>query len=183
MQEMRKHMLACHDQEKIDCFLQQMHVGFLGLSDSDGLYVVPVNFIWHEGKIYLHGAEAGRKAKIMSGGAPACFTVCEEQAIMTDPVPAHTSTAYMSVMLFGRVQPIDDLHERTEVMQQMLNKYVPGYFRRPLASSHVEKYRSKLGSRTVVYCLSPDVLTAKENPLDQKRRFISGQQAGKGRNE
>jgi nitroimidazol reductase NimA-like FMN-containing flavoprotein (pyridoxamine 5'-phosphate oxidase superfamily) len=175
---MRKEMLECHDSEKIDRFLQQARVGFLGLDDDDGPYVVPVNFVWADRTLYFHGAEAGRKADIIRSGAPACFTVCEEYATMAHAVPAHTSTAYLSVMLFGQACPLTDPGRVTEAMQRLLDKYVPGYFRRSLAQAHVEKYRSKLGSRTVVYCLRPERMTAKENPLDPQQRFIPGQHAG-----
>lgn len=178
MRSIRKQMLACHDSEKINFLLMRERIGYLGLVDQDGPYVVPVNFVWQDGRIYFHGAGEGRKADIMQTKTAACFTVCEEYGTMAHSVPAHTSTAYMSVMLFGQVERLSDLDEATEAMQKMLDKYVPGYYDRPLSRNLVEKYRSSLGSRTVVFCLKPDEITAKENPLVPGRQFIPGQHAG-----
>lgn len=78
---------------------------------------------------------------------------------MVDPVPANTDTAYMSVMAFGKIETVTNLDEATSVMQEMLNKYVLGYYDTPLAKSHVEKYRSSLGSKTVIYKIQPTELT------------------------
>ncbi|WP_028983927.1 pyridoxamine 5'-phosphate oxidase family protein [Sporolactobacillus terrae] len=179
MRALRKKALECKDTDKINQFLINSEIGFLGVADEEYPYVVPLNYIWHKDSIYFHGANAGKKAELMQANPKVSFTVCEELGIMTSPVPAHTSTAYMSVMIFGQVKQIADWDEATEVMQKLLDKYVPGYFDRPLARSHVEKYRSKLGSPTTVYCLTPDVLTAKESPLESGRKFEAGMKARK----
>ncbi|GGL64863.1 pyridoxamine 5'-phosphate oxidase family protein [Sporolactobacillus putidus] len=174
MSSMRYQMRECENREKIDLFLTKARVGFLGLADTDRPYVVPLNYVWHNGRIYFHGADTGRKADIMNINSSACFTVCEEYGTMTHPVPAHTDTAYMSVILFGQVARISDLDEATEALQQMLDKYVPEFYNRPLSKRHVEKYRSSLGSAAAIFCLQPDQLSAKENPLDPGRKFVFG---------
>lgn len=56
-------------------------------------------------------------------------------------------------------------------MQQMLDKYVPGYYDQPLAKQHVQKYRSSLGSAAAIYRIQPETVTAKENPLDPAKAF------------
>jgi nitroimidazol reductase NimA-like FMN-containing flavoprotein (pyridoxamine 5'-phosphate oxidase superfamily) len=179
MRPLRKSMLECRDPEKINQFLTQARIGFLGLSDKDYPYVVPLNFVWYNDKLYFHGADEGKKADLMKENANICFTVCEEFGTMAHPVPAHTDTAYMSVMVFGKVTHLADWDEATEVMQKLLDKYVPGYYDRALSRNHVEKYRSSMGSATAVFCLEPEVLTAKEKPLDQSRKFELGLKAGK----
>ncbi|WEK54010.1 MAG: pyridoxamine 5'-phosphate oxidase family protein [Candidatus Cohnella colombiensis] len=163
--------LECTDQDKINAFLMRAQTGFLGLSSADQPYVVPLNFTWWNGAIYVHGAEEGRKVSYIRGNPQACFTVSEANGTMTSPVPAHTDTAYMSVMLFGEVTFVEDLEEATGAMQRMLDKYVPGYYDQRLASSHVDKYRSSLGSRTLILKLIPTAITAKENARDESRMF------------
>ncbi|MDF2859716.1 MAG: pyridoxamine 5-phosphate oxidase family protein [Neobacillus sp.] len=178
MRPIRIQMFECQDQEKINQFLTKARIGFLGLSDEEYPYVVPLNFVWYNNKIYFHGASEGKKADLMKVNANICFTVCEEYGTMAHPVPAHTDTAYMSVMVFGEVTHISDWDEATEAMQGLLDKYVPGYYERALSRNHVEKYRSSLGSATAVFCLQPEVITAKEKPLDQSRNFAPGMKAG-----
>jgi nitroimidazol reductase NimA-like FMN-containing flavoprotein (pyridoxamine 5'-phosphate oxidase superfamily) len=171
---MRQFKMACTDQEKINQFLEHAKTGFLGLSDGGKPYVVPLNFVWLDESIYFHGAAAGRKVTIIEENSHACFTVSDDLGTLTDPVPAKTDTAYMSVMIFGNAKMVTCLEEATKAMQQMLNKYVPGYYDKPLPKAHVDKYRSSLGSKTAVYKIQASELTAKENPIQIEKLFVPG---------
>lgn len=155
----------CTDERKIEAFLGQAETGFLGLSDEGKPYVVPLNFVWlkERNSFYFHGAEEGRKMRVMGQNKEACLTVSESYGTIPDPVPAMTDTAYMSVMAFGHMEPVQDLDEATEAMQAMLNKYAPGYYDTPLAKSHVERYRSSMGSKTAVFKMAVRFRSAKEN--------------------
>jgi len=172
---MRMYKLECRDETRIQTFLESAGTGFLGLNDDLSPYVVPLNFVWTGGAIYFHGAAEGRKADALRRNPLVCFTVCEDRGTISATVPALTDTAYMSVMLFGTAAPLDDLSEALSAMQAMLDKYVPGYYDRPLARSHLEKYVSSQGSRTQVYKLTPDRITAKEHEApDSSRLFYPG---------
>jgi len=164
----------CEDQEKISKFLSKAEIGYLGLSEHGQPYVIPLNFVWWQGTLYFHGAEEGRKITIMQENPQACFTVSEAYGTIADPVPANTDTAYMSVMIFGKAERVTDLDEATGALQAMLDKYVPGYFEQPLARQHVQRYRSSLGSGVAVYRISPDHISAKENPVDAAKQFYPG---------
>jgi uncharacterized protein len=165
----------CKDQEKIDAFLKRTRIGYLGLVDGNAPYVVPLNYVWMDGKLYFHGAGDGRRNRVMNENSEVCFTVCEEYGTIADPVPAKTDTAYMSVMLFGQAEPITDLDEATGVLQEMLNKYVPGYYNRPLSKQHVDKYRSAVFGGPVQVCrLVPRHITAKESPIIEGDMFRTG---------
>ncbi|MBP1988410.1 pyridoxamine 5'-phosphate oxidase family protein [Paenibacillus eucommiae] len=164
----------CTDLLKIQTFLLHAKTGYLGLSAKDTPYVVPLNFTWMNETIYFHGAAEGRKIDFIRDNPSACFTVSEEFGTITDTVPAHTDTAYMSVMIFGSVEFVTDLDEAVEAMQSMLNKYVPGYYDQPLSKTHVEKYKSSLGSRTLVFKLNQSFLSAKENERDEHAMFYAG---------
>jgi len=179
MDPVRYKIRECRDQEKIEGFLRQARIGHLGLVDGKLPYVVPLNYVWTEGKLYFHGAGGGRRNHIMSGNSEICFTVCEEYGTITDPVPAKTDTAYMSVMIFGQAEPIADLDEATHVLQEMINKYVPGYYNRPLSKQHVDKYRSAVfGGPVQVYRVNPYHVTAKESPIEAEKMYRTAMNAG-----
>lgn len=174
MQKIRQEKLMCTDNERIDQFLKEARTGYLGLTDGDLPYVVPLNFIWMNDTIYFHGASEGRKTKLIQANPNCCFTVAEEYGTLVSPIPAKTDTAYMSVMLFGKIESVNDINEATSVLQGMLDKYTPGYHNKKLSQTHVEKYHSSLGSHTVVYKLIPNIRTAKENQLNPQRTFYQG---------
>jgi nitroimidazol reductase NimA-like FMN-containing flavoprotein (pyridoxamine 5'-phosphate oxidase superfamily) len=165
---------ACTDTGKIQRFLEQARTGFLGLSSGDVPYVVPLNFVWWKEAIYFHGAAEGRKVTLIGLNPQACFTVSEEYGTISASVPAHTDTAYMSVIVDGAVEKVADWNEATEAMQLMLDKYVPGYYDKPLERSHLERYVSSMGSRTAVFKLVSASVSAKENEIDSAHMFYPG---------
>ncbi|GMK40348.1 pyridoxamine 5'-phosphate oxidase [Paenibacillus sp. CCS19] len=171
---MRLKLRECKDETAIQQFLERAETGFLGLSADDSPYVVPLNFVWHEKAVYFHGASEGRKADYMRRNGQGCFTVSQSYGTLTSPVPAHIDTAYMSVMLFGRLSTVDTLEESTAVMQAMIDKYMPGFYNQPLAASHLDKYRSSLGSRTVIYKLTVESISAKSNAVQEELLFRPG---------
>lgn len=164
----------CTDQVKIERFLQEAETGFLGMALENAPYVVPLNYVWFEGNIYFHGASEGRKMEIMQKNTNVCFTVSTSYGTMTDPVPAKTDTAYISVMIFGQATSLIDPTKATAVLQKMLEKYVPDYYQQPLSQAHVEKYRSSMGSKTSIIEIKTDIITAKENELVVEKRFYPG---------
>lgn len=171
---MRMAARICRDEQKINSFLTKTQTGYLGLSVEDMPYVVPLNYVWYEGNIYFHGAAMGRKMDMLQRNENAAFVLSESFGTMADPTPAHTDTAYFSVMLFGKVEMVNDLTEATSAMQQLLDKYVPHYYQTPLSANHLERYQSSLGSKTAVLKLVPSEITAKENVMVDEKAFYIG---------
>ncbi|MBU9722333.1 MULTISPECIES: pyridoxamine 5'-phosphate oxidase family protein [Bacillaceae] len=174
MNKMRQSKLECTDDNRIEQFLSTAKIGYLGLTDGEVPYVVPLNFVMLNGAVYFHGAAQGRKVNLIGSNPNCCFTVSEEYGTMVSPIPAKVDTAYFSVMLFGVLEAVTDLNEATAAMQALIDKHVPGYYHNSLSQAHVEKYRSSLGSHTLVYRLVPTLRTAKENPLNPQLAFYSG---------
>ncbi|WP_219836111.1 pyridoxamine 5'-phosphate oxidase family protein [Paenibacillus sp. R14(2021)] len=174
MHSIRNEKRTCTDTGKIQHFLEQARIGFLGLSSEDIPYVIPLNFVWLNGAIYFHGAEEGRKVTYIEHNPRACFTVSENYGTITSPIPAKTDTAYLSVIIEGSLHQLTDLDEAMEAMQVMLDKYVPGYYDRPLGRSHLERYVSPLGSKTAFYKLTAASMAAKEKEAAMDRLFYEG---------
>ncbi|MGD8191814.1 pyridoxamine 5'-phosphate oxidase family protein [Brevibacillus ginsengisoli] len=167
-------MRACEDQTKIEEFLTSARIGFLGLTDGNSPYVVPLNYLWWDNRIYFHGSDQGKKVDLIHQNPSCCFTVSEEYGTIAQPVPAHTDTAYMSVMIFGNAELVHDPVEATEALDRMLDKYVPGYYASPLSQQHVIKYRSSRGHGVALYRMEALTLTAKENPVKTDEMFYPG---------
>lgn len=165
---------ACTDDKQIKQFLEGAQTAFLGLVDQHMPYVIPLNYVYKDGSFYFHGANEGRKIDILATNQNACITVSENYGTMVDPIPAKTDTAYMSIIANGLVEIVTDLNEATAAMQAMLDKYVPDYYQAPLSKKHIDKYKSSLGSKTLVLKVKPTNLTAKENKLNKQMLYYSG---------
>ena len=65
---------------------------------------------------------------------------------------------------------VADLEEGAVVLQILLEKYMPKFYRHPITSTLIEKYRSSLdGNAVSIYRLTPQELTAKENQAEDGR--------------
>jgi uncharacterized protein len=164
----------CTDSYKIQHFLENAQTGFLGLTSEDVPYVIPLNFVWMNNAIYFHGSDEGRKGAYIKRNPQVCFTISASYGTITSPIPAQTDTAYMSVIIEGSLQNVTNINEATAAMQVMLNKYVPGFYDRSLAKSHLQRYVSPSGSKTLIYKLPAASVTAKENEVIQERMFYYG---------
>ncbi|EGW40768.1 pyridoxamine 5'-phosphate oxidase family protein [Desulfosporosinus sp. OT] len=157
----------CTDQKKIETFLEQARTGVLGMASGIFPYTVPVNYVWHNGSVYFHGMGSGKKEKILSQNPLVCFTIYKEQGTVTDPVPCHADTAYLSVMIFGKAEKVTDPEEATVALQKVVDKFMPNYYCRPLSCTVFEKYRSAMdGNAVLVYRITPQEMTAKENLVE-----------------
>lgn len=157
----------CTDQQKIETFLVQERTGVLGIISGNFPYAVPVNYVWYNGSVYFHGMGSGKKEELLSQNPHVCFTIYKEHGTVTDPVPCHADTAYMSVMIFGKAEKVTDYEEAAAALQKVLDKFMPKYYTHPLTSTLIEKYRSAMDQKAVsVYRITPQEMTAKENSVE-----------------
>lgn len=77
--------------------LAQGTEGVLAVLGDDGYpYAVPLNYVYHNGKIYLHGAKAGHKIDALKRESRCSFCVIAEKTIL----PEKLATNYRSVIAF-----------------------------------------------------------------------------------
>ncbi len=177
MDKIRYTRRICTDSKKIEMFLLKSRTGVLGMASDSCPYAVPVNYVWYNGSVYFHGMGSGKKENILSKSPMICFTIYEEYGTVTDEVPCHADTAYLSVMLFGKAEKVTDSEEATATLQKVLDKYMPGYYKQPLNSNMIEKYKSSMdGNAVSVYRVTPQEITAKENSEECGKLFNMKQQ-------
>lgn len=162
----------CKDQEKIEKFLKESRTGVIAMNGDDYPYAVPVNFVWYEGSIFFHGMGSGKKVDILCEEPPVSFTVYEEIGTVTDPMPCHADTSYMSVMVFGKIEKVVDFEIAATALWKLVEKYLPNYYKKPLTASFIENYKSSMdGNTTAVFKLTPEDITAKENQAEESELF------------
>lgn len=182
MEQIKYQQRICEDREKIEGFLAEKRVGVLAMCEPEGKpYAIPVNYVWWNGRIYIHGMGSGKKNDILAINQRVCFTVFEEHGTVVDSVPCKCDTSYMSVVIFGRGLPVEDLNEKAQALMRFLEKFTPGVFKDPLSQQFVDKYRSSLDNKGVaVYCIMPEDVTAKGNPTDPEHMFRMGRPECRG---
>lgn len=100
--------------EEIEQFLVCARVGRLGISTENGPYVVPVGFVYSDGKVFFHTCSKGLKMDCLKKNPNVCFEVDEA---LSD------ATMFKSVILFGTVEVVDDKKEMIPYLQKLIDKY------------------------------------------------------------
>lgn len=103
--------------------LRRAPVGRLGTSWQDEPYVVPVNFVYDEGRLYFHCAKEGRKMEYMLKNPRVCFEVDEFTGVKGDGRPCSLDACYTSVIAFGEAKLIESTEEKREKLTKLVAKY------------------------------------------------------------
>lgn len=172
MEQIRYKQRICTDTAVIEEFLSVTRTGVLGISGAEYPYCVPVNYVWKDGAVYFHGLGSGKKVQLLKDNPEVSFTVYQEFGTVKDPVPCHADTSYRSVMLFGRVEKVEDFRESADALQAIVEKFMPGFYPGKISLALAEKYRSAHDNKAVaVYKIIPVEKTAKENVADKDNLF------------
>lgn len=120
---MRRHDKEITDQKLLESILQKAPVCRIGMASGNIPYVVPMNFAYRDGCVYVHSAPSGRKIDMIERNN----LVCLQADIMTHVVEAttacHWGTRYYSVIAFGRASIIADSVEKEKALTLLMEKY------------------------------------------------------------
>jgi nitroimidazol reductase NimA-like FMN-containing flavoprotein (pyridoxamine 5'-phosphate oxidase superfamily) len=148
---MKQHQLS---KEQITALLDAEQVGHLAMSGFDGYpYVVPVHYIFMDGRIYIHGLAAGEKLKNIQKNPHVCFEIAKMISLIHDENPCDTNTRYESVIIKGNAELIDRNDKKKSVLMAIVAKYTP---------QHIGKiFPDSMLKMTSVIEIVPDLCTGK----------------------
>jgi nitroimidazol reductase NimA-like FMN-containing flavoprotein (pyridoxamine 5'-phosphate oxidase superfamily) len=106
-------------------FLRAGTEGRLATCDAAGQpYISPLNYLFHEGKIYFHSQIRGRKLHNIAENSRVCFEVSAVAKITVSGDRAcGCSTRYTSVLAFGVARVLADNREKAELLNRLTEKY------------------------------------------------------------
>ncbi len=121
---MKQHQLS---KEEIDHILKNEQVGRIATHNENGFpYIVPVHYVVHDEKIYIHGLIKGQKISNLIRNNKVGFEIDEPGAIIPDNEnPCDTNTVYRSVVILGNAKMIDDRTVKEEILRAVVEKYTP----------------------------------------------------------
>lgn len=140
--------LEINDRQEVESILQACRLCFVGLADTDGTpYVVPMNFGYRDGVVYLHSAQTGRSIDIVGRNPKVClaFNDGEELVYQHPQVACSYRMRSRSVMAWGEVAFVTDWEQKKEALDILMGHYSGESFRygRP-AVENVKIWRVKL---------------------------------------
>ncbi len=142
--------------ESLDKAEELLHRGTNGIlavtGDGGWPYGVPVNYVYADGKIYIHCALTGHKLDAIEKEPRVCFTVVDHDNI----VPERCTTMYASVICFGYASVIEDPDDKHNALVALAQKFSPNHM--DYGMEHIRKD----GHRCNVIQIDIEHMTAKE---------------------
>jgi uncharacterized protein len=112
--------------EEIEAIIAKCDACYLGMVEGDGIpYVLPFNFGYHDGTLYLHAGPGGKKFSVLAGNNRACaaFSTDHELRGRHENVACSYFMKYRSVLLHGRIEMITDYDEKVRALNIIMKKY------------------------------------------------------------
>ena len=153
--EMRRAAQAL-PREECEEILKRRGEGVLAVAGDDGYpYAVPLNYVYADGKLIFHCAKVGHKTDAMKSCDKVSFCVIDA----ADVVPEEYSTAYRSVIVFGRVKILTEAEDIVPYLHAIGAKFTKDDEEARM------KYMKPLLSQVAVVVLTPEHISGKEGRL------------------
>lgn len=109
----------------IEDILKNAFVCHLGLVDGDQPYVVPMNYAYFEGKVYLHSAKEGRKLDLIRKNNKVCFQmeITSKDIAKHGDQPCDWGTIYQSVIGTGIATLVTDVKEKEQALKSIVANF------------------------------------------------------------
>ena len=133
-------------------------------------YTVPLNYVYSGGKLYFHCAKTGHKLDAIRGCEKVSFCVVAQDEVM----PKERTTAYISVIAFGRARIVEDEAGLRRIAGWVGEKFSPDY------PEDCRQETDEVIAANRMYCveITVDHLTGKcGREVLMQRRQAAGQKA------
>ncbi|HRZ42898.1 MAG TPA: pyridoxamine 5'-phosphate oxidase family protein [Bacteroidales bacterium] len=115
-----------NDAKRISDVISRCQVCYMGMTDEQGLpYVLPFNFGYEEGVIYLHSAGTGKKIDILRKKPDVCiaFSTDHQLRFVNEGVACSYGMKFRSVLAYGKVVFMEDPEEKKRILNLIMQHY------------------------------------------------------------
>jgi nitroimidazol reductase NimA-like FMN-containing flavoprotein (pyridoxamine 5'-phosphate oxidase superfamily) len=148
------------DPSEMEQILKLGQIISVAMCHSDQPYVLPFNYGFLNGLIYIHSAKEGFKLEVLAKNPKVSFNVITDVQLLPADYPKDCSVAYSSVVGFGRVRMVDDPVEKLAALEAIMVQYYP--------KNDAWQYPEKVVAACTVWCIEIEHLTGKFSRPPQK---------------
>ena len=119
------------DKQRIESIILHCDVCFVGIVDMEGNpYVVPMNFGYEDGIIYLHSGPEGSKVEMLEHNNNVCitFSLGRKLVYQHEKVACSYSMRSESAMCRGKVEFVEDMEEKRGALDIIMCHYTNNEF-------------------------------------------------------
>jgi len=105
---MRKTNQEIRDRQVLQEILQGAVICRIAMMDGDRPYILPVNYGYSDGCLFIHSAPEGKKIDLLRKNRQVCFEVEDRPEIIKGERACDWTTRYRSVVGYGEVEILTD---------------------------------------------------------------------------
>lgn len=121
--------------------LEKTDIGRLALSDSTKPYIIPLNFLYTNGKIAFHCAWEGKKLEFIAANPNCCFEVDDFRGNLSYHYKSKCHLDYDSVLAFGKARIENNDEKKIRFLQLFAEKHDEKY-RKPISEGEKDSKRT-----------------------------------------
>lgn len=147
---MRRKDREVTDRPEIIHWIDQCDTIRLGISDQEGIYIVPLSFGYHYDEerltFYFHSAAEGRKVSILSENPVVAFEMDTAHVFREKETGCGCTMEYACVMGRGETILLEEMEEKLEALESLLAHYTdrkPPLQKEAAAPTNVYKLEAK----------------------------------------
>ncbi len=117
---------------ELEKIINKCDVCHIAMVDEDNKpYVLPFNFGYKDGEIFLHSAQTGKKIDILKKNNEVCvaFSTDYDLRYQNEDVACSYSWKYRSVLAYGKVEFITDFDKKIEALNAVMGNYTKREFK------------------------------------------------------
>jgi len=150
---MRRKEKEIKDKKEIEKILEESLVCRLAMVDGDKPYIVPMNFGYRDGSLFLHSAKQGRKIDLIKKNSNVCFEVDQVIRFKKAKMACEWGLEYKSVIGSGRAYLLDNIEEKIKGLHIIMSQY----------SQRTFEYPDEMLEKTLVIKIVVDHMTGKQS--------------------
>ncbi len=140
----RKPGRGSYDREAVHSILDEALICHVGFVQDGQPYVIPTIHARDGETLYLHGANANRTFRVLSGGAPCCLTATLVDELVLARAALHHSLNYRSVVVLGTAREVTDPEEKQRALRLVVEHIAPGRSEEVRGPSEVDLRSTKV---------------------------------------
>jgi len=148
----RKSEREIKDKAEVEGILARALVIHIAVADGEEPYVVPMNFGYGGGHIWLHTAAEGRLTDVLRRNSKVCFETYVDFEMVPGQNACGWSTKYRSVIGYGKAAFVTARDEKIRGLDCIMAKVAKGRF----------EYREEALARTSVIRIDIESMTGKK---------------------
>jgi len=114
------------DRETVYGILDEGFICHVGFAPEGQPVVIPTGYARAGDNLYIHGSQASRMLRTLSGGVDACVTVTLIDGLVLARSAFHHSMNYRSVVIFGRATPVEEREDKLAALLALSEHIVRG---------------------------------------------------------